>query len=180
MGMPVILEVTGANPLSSGPRTAVVVHQDLLWELWREHRVWSDPYPMCICPQSPQLLKQDPPQLQKHFVLSDVPQVPSTGVWLCNSCIWKERFQHFFLSHSAPGSQPCFQSISGFSCVGCYLWLSDTRWVLVPLTDFLVIEVLFIPLGQCGQVLCPVGGIPSERSCLCLSSSAEVGPGVCF
>lgn len=60
------------------------------------------------------------------------------------------------------------------------LWLSDTRWVLAPLTDFLVIEVLFILLGQCGQVLCPAGGIPSERICLCLSSSAEVGPGVCF
>lgn len=62
------LEITGANPLNSRPRTVVVVHQDLLWELWREQRVWSDPYPMCICPQSPQLLKQDPPQLQKHLL----------------------------------------------------------------------------------------------------------------
>ena len=57
---------TSADPLRSGPRTAVVMHLYPLWELWRQLRLWSGPIPTCMCPQSPQLLNPDTSQLKEH------------------------------------------------------------------------------------------------------------------
>ena len=43
--------------MSSGPGTVIVV--PLCCYLW-ELRLWPGPVPMCMCPQSPQMLKPDP------------------------------------------------------------------------------------------------------------------------
>ena len=52
---------TGTGPLRLGPRTAVFVHLERLSELWRQLKLWSGLTLTSICPQSPQLLKLDPP-----------------------------------------------------------------------------------------------------------------------
>lgn len=54
-------KATSTKPLESGPRTTVVTHLDLLWEPRRQLRPWSSPGAMRTCPQSPQLLRPDPP-----------------------------------------------------------------------------------------------------------------------
>ena len=43
---------TSADPLKSGPRTVVVTHLGVLWELWRQLRFWPGPVLMCSGPQS--------------------------------------------------------------------------------------------------------------------------------
>lgn len=66
---------TSADPLESGPRTAVIMHLDLLWKLWRPLRPLSAPGPTCMCPQIPQLLMPDPFHLCDHsfvFCLDDL------------------------------------------------------------------------------------------------------------
>ena len=43
-------------------------HLDPMCELWRQLGLWSGPTPKFMCPQSPQLLKPDPSQLQQHLL----------------------------------------------------------------------------------------------------------------
>ena len=63
-------KATSMKPLESGPRTTVVTHLSLLWELWRQLRPWSSPGRRHMCPQSPQLLRSDPPLPWEHFLLT--------------------------------------------------------------------------------------------------------------
>ena len=50
------------------PQDCGGIHLDPLWELWRQFRVRPGPALMCTCPQSLQLLKPDPSQLQGHLL----------------------------------------------------------------------------------------------------------------
>ena len=68
-------KATSAKSLKSGPRTAVVTHLDLLWELCRQLRPWPGPTPTCMCPPSPQLLRSDLSQPRGHPCALDVLQV---------------------------------------------------------------------------------------------------------
>lgn len=85
----------------------VVMHLDLLWELWRQLRLWPDPTPMCTCPQGQQLLK---PHLSAAglAVYSSVPQalIYRTSSGDVNPvCATPRRIQLFFFNHMDPGTQ---------------------------------------------------------------------------
>lgn len=55
---------TCTSLLTSGTRTTVITHLDLLWDLWTQARPW--PCVVCMRPQSPQLLRSDPSQPWQH------------------------------------------------------------------------------------------------------------------
>ena len=57
-------KATSADPLKSGPRTTVVMHLDLLWELWRQLRSWPGPH--MHTPTKPPAAKTNLSQLQEH------------------------------------------------------------------------------------------------------------------
>lgn len=50
------------------PQDCGGVHLDPLWELWRQFRLRPGPSLVCTCPQSLQLLKPNPSQLQGHLL----------------------------------------------------------------------------------------------------------------
>ena len=45
---------------------------DLLWALWGPLRLWSGPIPVCVCPQSPQLLELDHFHLWEHSLSTQI------------------------------------------------------------------------------------------------------------
>ena len=48
--------------------TTVVAHLELLWDRWRQLRPWPRLALVCLHPQSPQLLRPDSSQPQKHLL----------------------------------------------------------------------------------------------------------------
>ena len=69
-------KATSADPLKSGPRTTVVMHLELLLELWRQLRPWLVPAPCMHMPTKPTAAKGRPiPAAGAPIVCLDVPQV---------------------------------------------------------------------------------------------------------
>ena len=68
-GMSQVLFSLGQQCISTelGLRIILSVLLALLWDLWKQLRLWPEPAPTCMCPQSPQLLKPDTSQVQEHL-----------------------------------------------------------------------------------------------------------------
>lgn len=70
-GVPGVLSPQGHQRriwVHSGPRTAVLTPLNPGWELWRHLIPWPSPALMHMYPQSPQLLRSEPSQRQKHLL----------------------------------------------------------------------------------------------------------------
>ena len=61
-------KATSTDALKSSSRTVEVVYLDLLGAQWRQLRPWPSPAPMCVCPQSPQLLRPELSQPCEHLL----------------------------------------------------------------------------------------------------------------
>ena len=85
------------------PQDCSVIYLDPLWELWRQFRLWPGPALMWTCPESLQLLKPDPSQLQDHllpFQMFPRHRPLGSGQQRYNSMVCAAtRFQLFFISH---------------------------------------------------------------------------------
>ena len=85
---------------------------DVLWALWGQLQLWSDPAPLCTCPQLPQMLRLDQSQLWEHLLSIQI--FPRGRVYHADfrdliHHLWSctERFLLLFFGCTTPRIQLC-------------------------------------------------------------------------
>ena len=143
------------------------MHLDPLWELWMWLRLWPAPLLMSMPTKPPPAKARSVPAAGQLVVLSDVLQILNLGsCWwrvhlhLRGSCSNEERFQLFFLRHTASGNQLWFQSLLSVDFLvegAIYALLWQQGRSQQPLKDFLVIRISYSHLlGHWCRSWCPL------------------------